>query len=266
MLPASLSSLLKVSPSVSQTMSPVPGEPLVLLFEASKTSDECLEFCLAALREDVLSCLPSAYTSIVTVLVEILPHCVSAEWTRVMQLLHHLIANDIIPIRTRTQEQDTLISEGDGCCVLLAVSQVMKDVLLVYGTVCCRQRSQHDRQMCANMVILVLFVSQTSCIGGILRGAVGSRQKATYLALCLIDICTASTTFTLECSSHAQVIAQETAGLFNLEVKKVKIVDEVKVTEGAMETTFNHVIEMVRCAVELVPNESERQTLLKAVQ
>ena len=46
----------------------------------------------------------------------------------------------------------------------------------------------------------------------------------------------------------------------------MKIVDEVKVTEGAMETTFNHVIEMVRCAVELVPNESERQTLLKAVQ
>ena len=110
------------------------------------------------------------------------------------------------------------------------------------------------------MVILVLFVSQTSCIGGILRGAVGSRQKATYLALCLIDICTASTTFTLECSSHVQVIAQETAGLFNLEVKKVKV------TEGAMETTFNHVIEMVRCAVELVPNEDERQTLLKAVQ
>jgi len=29
-----------------------------------------------------------------------------------MQLLHHLIANDIIPIRTRTQEQDVLISEG----------------------------------------------------------------------------------------------------------------------------------------------------------
>ena len=52
------------------------GEPLVLMFEASKTSDECLAFCLGALREDVLSCLPSAYTSVVTVLVEV---CISVK-------------------------------------------------------------------------------------------------------------------------------------------------------------------------------------------
>lgn len=267
MLPASLSSLLKVSTSVSQTMPPVPGEPLVLLFEACKTSDVYLEFCLAALREDVLRCLPSAYASIVTVLVEVLPHCVSAEWTRVTRLLQHVIATDDVAVRTRTQEQDALICEEDSGCVLLALSQLLKDVMLLYGTVCCRQRSQHDKQMCANVWRGYTDMMKTFCIEGILHGAADSEQKATYLALCLIDICAVSTTFTLECSSHLQVIAQETAGLFNVEVKKVKVAEGVKVT-GATETSseLKHVVEMVHSAVELVPNEDERQTLLKAVQ
>lgn len=92
-------------------------------------------------------------------------------------------------------------------------------------------------------------------------------QKAICLALCLSDVCTVSTAFTPECSRHLQVIAQETAGLVNVEVNKVKVAEGVKVAErsAARSSVLEHVMEIVRSAVEMVPNEDDRQTLLKAI-
>ena len=76
-----------------------------------------------------------------------------------------------------------------------------------------------------------------------------------------------STAFTPECSRHLQVIAQETAGLVNVEVNKVKVAEGVKVAErsAARSSVLEHVMEIVRSAVEMVPNEDDRQSLLKAI-
>lgn len=70
---------------------------------------------------------------------KVLPHCVSAEWSRVVQLLQRLISTDVLPARTSTPEHDALISEG--------LQQVFTLMINVYNIQVPKDHPSCDLQM-----------------------------------------------------------------------------------------------------------------------
>ena len=106
------------------------------------------------------------------------------------------------------------------------------------------------------------FCLQNCCIDGFLQGTEDCRERVICFALFLSDICTATGAFTIECCGHLQVITQEVAGLFSIELKKAKVVEGF--SDGT--SVLDHVMDIVLSAVEMLPKETDRQTLLKTVQ